>query len=91
MTEAGRSANKGGGQPVTSQIPLTAKTRCDFSLRYSKGNDRQVDWVKETDEIMFTNFIHNFDLNYLVVISNYIDFKICVARDEKKVFIRQQH
>ena len=64
MTKTGRSADKGegGDQPVTSRISLAGnKILSDFPLRHSEGKDRQVGWVKGTDKITFTNFIHNFD------------------------------
>ena len=83
----------GGDQPVISRIPLTGhKKPCLTSLKLSKGKDRQVGWVKETDKITFANFIHNFDFKYLGVKSNYVktrkehNFEICIARDDDKMY-----
>ena len=100
MTKIGWSADKRGGEGV-SPLPAEFHHNChkklsDFPLRYSKGKDRQVGWVKETDKITFTNSIHNFDLKYLGVKSSYVkirqqhnvvDFKICVARDDDKMYL----
>ena len=51
-------------------------------------------WIKETDKNTITNFVHNSNLKYLGVKSNYIkirqvhkviDFEICVVCDDNNM------
>ena len=84
---------KEGCSPLPAEFRyLVTTNRLTFPLRYSKGKNCQEGWVKETDKITFTNFIHNFDLKYLCVKSSFVkirqehkvvpvNFEICVAHN----------
>ena len=91
----GPLTGEAGDSPSADEFrQLLTKKTSDVPLRYSKGNQRQKGWIKETDKIALTNCKHNLNLKYLGVKSNYVkirqehkvvDFEICEARDDDKV------
>ena len=72
VTAIEKSANKRG--PLAGEFrKLITRKSSYVSLHYSKGKEPQVGWIKEMDKIALTNFIHNFDLKYLCVKTNYVE------------------
>ena len=83
-----KEARGGGSAHYWPNSANWSQKPSDFPLRYSEGKSSSEMGQRNRycDKITFTNFIHNFDLKYLGMKSNYVkirqghnvvDFKIC--------------